>query len=191
MVKNIIKNIPDQYYANAEKPYILDKCRSWTLQPNIELVYEYITSNPKIIVLIRPIDEILKSFVNLYTENGKFSPNLVYSLLQDNNEPIMRSYGGVINAMTQKNKEAFLFVSYKDLTENTEQTLTNIYQFLGLDTFTHNLQNITQTHKEDDFVYGLNGQHDVRSNINVRSLEVSLPDNVLAICQKLNEQIGL
>jgi sulfotransferase len=190
-VKNIIKQIPDQYYANADKPYILDKCRAWTLQPNIELIREYITPAPKIIVLIRPIDEILKSFVNLFRENGLVSGSLIDKFLQDESGPIVRPYDGVLNAISHANKETFLFVSYKDLAGKTEQTVARIYEFLGLDNFSHDLNNITQTHKEDDSVYGLNGQHDVRSSINVRQLEVSLPDDVMAICQKLNEQIGL
>jgi sulfotransferase len=191
VANEIIKAIPDLYYKNATKPYILDKCRSWTLESNTKLIKKYITNKPKIIVLIRPIDEIVKSFVNLYTENKKFNPSMAYSLLQDGSEPIMRSYFGIVNAVNENDNEMFLFLSYKDLISDTQNSLKKIYSFFELDFFEHNLSNIVQQHQEDDSVYGLDGQHDIRNSITERKIDIDLPDNLQSVCKNLNKQIGL
>lgn len=52
-VKDIIKAIPDIYYKArpAGKQIVVDKCRSWTIPANVELLKKYIDSKIKIIVL--------------------------------------------------------------------------------------------------------------------------------------------
>lgn len=61
----IIREIPEIYYRNTGKPIVVDKCRSWTLPPNMAMIREYITDHPKVVVLIRPLEEIVASFVHL------------------------------------------------------------------------------------------------------------------------------
>ena len=58
----IIKQIPKIFYDGIEKN-IVDKCRTWTLPGNLELINKYITKTPKIVVMVRPIVDIVKSFV--------------------------------------------------------------------------------------------------------------------------------
>ena len=88
----LLSSIPKTFYENSNKN-IVDKCRSWTLPANLELIDNYITKSPKIIVMLRPMVEIVKSFVFIRTMNNWKNPE--EGLLDDKSEPIMRSFDGV------------------------------------------------------------------------------------------------
>jgi sulfotransferase len=160
---DIISSIPKIYYKDVKSSYIVDKCRSWTLPANVEIIKRYIRNDPKVIVLTRPVDQIVKSFVQLRKRNG-WSGDLESDLLIEGSEPIMRSLDGV-NWAKENNNGEFLFIEYDDLVDYTEEVLISIYNFCGFEPFQHDLNNIINNHPENDKVYNLIGMHDIRSTI--------------------------
>lgn len=145
----------------------MDKCRSWTLPANQDLLRRFVTDTPKTIVLTRPIDEIVESFAKLHERNNK--PFSESALLREDTEPLMRSLRGVEHAK-KVNQGEFLFIGYDDLIADTDTVLDSIYSFIGADRFDHDLTNIVNETPEDDSVYGLDGMHTVRSLISSREL---------------------
>ena len=128
----------------------------------MEMIKRYITKQPKVIVMLRPIDEIVKSFEKLYQSNNVDKD--VSLLLEEGSEPLMRSLDGVEQAQ-KNNSGEFLFIQYRDLVNDTANTIKSIYQHCGLEIFEHNLANIVNKFPEDDSVYGLEGMHVVRPTI--------------------------
>lgn len=187
VIKQIIKPIPDIYHSNSDKPIVLDKCRSWTLPDNLELIREYITKTPKIIILIRPIDEIVCSFVNLYEKNG-IKDYSYDRMLTAWSEPIMRSFEGVVFAKMLTDNW-FHFVTYSDIVNKPKETLSGIYNFLELPEYEHNFNNIEQIHKENDEVYGVKGQHEIRNKIGRLKYDIKLPKEVKERCDELTNKI--
>jgi sulfotransferase len=165
-----ISNLPDIFYEDANG-YIIDKCRSWTMPANLDLIHKYITKTPKIIVMTRPIIEIVESFVSLRKINGWINPEK--GLLDKGSEPIMRSLAGV-NYAKEINTGQFLFVEYQDLLDNTEATLNRIYDFCGWEHFKHNLKDIKNLTPEADGAISLVGLHDIRPEISKRKVDVRL-----------------
>ena len=162
---DLIRAIPAIYYKDVTSKHIVDKCRSWTLPDNIDMLRRYVTDDPKIIVLTRPVDEIVESLVRLRKTNGWTEPHA--GLLEPMSEPIMRSQFGVDYAR-EVNSGEFLFIEYSDLVTNTVEVLDSIYEFCQWEPFEHNLSNIVNPHPEDDSIYGLIGMHDVRPSIGAR-----------------------
>lgn len=181
----LIKNIPNVYYKDIKASTIIDKCRSWTLPDNMAMLYNYIDSKPKVIVLERPIIDIVKSFVYLRKKNN-WQGNLEEGLLDDWSEPIIRSLNGVKWAK-KNNKGEFLFIQYDDLLHNTNSTINKIYEFCKLESFEHDFNNIINKHPENDEVYGMLGQHDVRPTISKRKLDVKLSDEIITKCKQLDQ----
>ena len=180
---DLISSIPHIYYKGLDKKIIFDKCRSWTFPLNTQLIKKYITSTPKIIVLERPIQEIVASFVALRSANNYFG-NPEEGLLDDLSEPIVRSLIGV-NLAKQNNNGEYLFISYDDLILDTKNTIKKIYSFCELKPFKHDFDSIINKHKEHDAHYGLLGQHDVRPKIGKRNLNVVLSENTISRCLEL------
>jgi len=181
--KDLISSIPSIYYKDVKAPIIIDKCRSWTLPDNMMMLYNYVDSNPKVIVLERPLIEVVKSFVNLRKENN-WQGNLEEGLLDNWSEPIVRSLNGVKWAK-ENNKGEFLFIQYDDLISNTQNTIDKIYKFCELESFEHDYNNIVNKHPENDSVYGLLGQHDIRPTINKRNIDIKLSNSIIKRCKQL------
>jgi sulfotransferase len=183
--KDLIAAIPNIYYKDVTAPIIVDKCRSWTLPENMKLFYKYLNNNPKIIVLERPIIDIVKSFVNLRKQNN-WPGDLEAELLNEAAEPIVRSLDGVKWAK-KNNKGEFLFIKYDDLITNTKNEINRIYEFCELNFFEHDFTNIINLHPELDAAYGLLGHHDVRSTISKRNIDVELSVETIKKCQELEK----
>lgn len=185
--KIIISKLPFLYYENVDRPIIIDKCRSWTLKDNINLIDKYITHDYKIIIMVRPINEIVKSFMKLYLKNKVYSEEKLEKLLIPNSEPIMRSLNGVLYAKQNNINNNFLFVHYEDLINDPKLTLKKIYNFLGLEEYDHNFNNVVNYFQENDEIYGLIGMHEIRSNICIDNeiKKINLPKNIIRICNKI------
>tara|TARA_R110000868_G_C10827607_1_gene759115 strand:+ start:102 stop:851 length:750 start_codon:yes stop_codon:yes gene_type:complete len=183
---DIVSAIPNIYYKDITSSVVIDKCRSWTLPDNMNMFANYIDPKPKVIVLERPIIDIVKSFVSLRKANN-YKGNLEEGLLDDYSEPIIRSLNGIKWAKSI-NKGEFLFIQYDDLVDKTNEILKEVYKFLELPVFEHNLAKILNNHQENDLIDGLYlGQHDVRQNIGRRKLDVKLSDATLKRCIELDK----
>ena len=186
---NIVKSIPNLYYTNTERPYILDKSRAWTHTFNLNLIKEYINPNPKIIVMVRPIEEILISFANMYKVNKRVDYSL-NAMLVRGTDPIMKAYECLLMALQESNKHC-IFITYDYLINNPEETLNAIYRFLELEPYKHDFSNIQNRYKENDNVYGLTGLHEVRKEISKNKYDIELSPDIVEFCKNLNKNIGL
>ena len=186
-IDDLIRSIPETYYKHTQKNFVVDKCRSWTLPVNLDLIQKHVTKNPKILVLLRPIDEILVSMAQLRKKNG-WKGDLFTGLLDEGSEPIMRSLAGVINAKSL-DTNWFHFVNYKDIVYDPSTTMNGIYDFLKLPRFEHDFESITQEYPENDFVYGMLGQHDIRPTLSELEKTVKLPKNLVKKCHVINQSI--
>jgi sulfotransferase len=167
----IMSSLPKIYYKNAKNKIIIDKCRTWTLPANLKIIENYILSDFKMIVMVRPMIEIVKSFVFIRQLNNWENPE--FGLLDENSDPIMRSFNGLIN-VKNKNSNNFIFVEYDDLINEPQKTIKKIYKFLNLHKFNHNFDHIINTNLENDQILGLKGLHDIRPNISKRNIEVKI-----------------
>ena len=68
---SLIKQIPKIYYSEVSNRKIIDKCRPWVKSANLELARKYISEDVKSIVMIRPIDEVVKSILRLQAKDYK------------------------------------------------------------------------------------------------------------------------
>lgn len=190
---DLVSTIPHIYYKNISKPIVVDKCRSWTLKPNIEMIRKYINPNYRIIILYRPIIDIIKSFGKLYSNNNVYSEEKLLKLLEPNSEPLMRSLNGLLQVKYDNNTDNFLFINYNDLISYPQVTLQKIYKFCGWEYFEHDFNNIVNNHPENDDVYGLKGMHVIKNSICINlssDNHFKLPKNIIKQCKKIDEQMN-
>lgn len=184
---DIISSLPGLYYKDVEKEVVFDKCRTWTLYANHQILKRYVDAAPKIIVLVRPVGEIIKSFAKLRLQNG-WEGDVFTDFLVPDTDPVMRAFDGIRYAKFIKSND-FLFVTYKTLVEAPERALHAIYDHCQLDRFEHRFDRIEQSFKEDDTVHGLKGMHDVRPTIEPADNFVTLPDNIQKVCDELTDML--
>lgn len=179
--ERLISEIPNIFYRGINKN-IVDKCRSWTLPANLELIDRYVTKTPKIIVMLRPIVDIVKSFVFVRKMNGWKNPE--FNLLEEGSEPIMRSLEGVIYAKENNNGQ-FIFIEYDDLVNYPKETMKKIYDFCEWEPFNHDFKNIENKFIENDEYLNLIGLHDIRKEVGKRKINVRISDELYSKAIKI------
>jgi sulfotransferase len=199
-VNDLIAQIPNIYYKDIapSKQIIVDKCRAWTIMDNVDLLRKYIDPDIKIIVLERSVEAIMKSFMKLYRKNNwteSYIHDILKAILIPNTEPVMRSIIGINAAKKQMQKQnqmqnPFLFIQYNDLTANPAETIQRIYTFCGWAPYTHDFQNIVNSHPENDAFYKLDGFHAIRSTLAKEENTVILPPDIQKKCQQIDSLMG-
>jgi sulfotransferase len=196
VMSKTVMGILNGYYSDTEKNIVIDKSRGWSAPENFSVLMRNLEYEPKIIIPVRSITDILASFISLINKNpGK--TNFIDSEIEMAQEfyfyreandircdHLMRPKGlidgslyGIAFALQPENRKYFHFVEYDDLVNSPKEEIEKIYDFLGIDKFDHDYYNIENTVKEDDRIYGLIGQHDVRSSISRRNIN---KDSVLS-----------
>jgi len=173
----VLSSIPHNYYFNTPEPIIIDKSRGWVNQ--IQHIKDYITPEPKIICMVRNIQDIMCSFLSLieksnslsFVDKGLLENHL--ELTNDNRCEFLMSPRGIIGMSYYALAEAFrkghqkhlLLVEYENLIQNPQRELNHIHSFLNLPLYSYDFSNIQSKFDEKDEVYGLENMHTVRNKI--------------------------
>jgi sulfotransferase len=180
---SVMKGMADNFYTHIDKPVIIDKNRGWGTPYNFNELSGYLNVDGKVILTMRPILEVLASFVKVIRASEKitkqvsyFNQNLWVSSYRDQTEAIVdnlmmpngeidRSIFSISNLL-KNHRDRVYIVWFDDLTENPEQTMKGIYDFLGIDGFDHNFNNIKEVDKQDDLnAFGILGLHDIKKKL--------------------------
>ncbi len=170
------------YYATVKEPIIFDKHRWW---PNtVEGIKTYLNPKPRIICTVRPITEIITSFMVLADKDKN---NFVDKNLRELGESINNNsrarllwhnyikndYESVLSGMS-RHRENLIFVDYRDIVFHPEKTLKRIYDFCELEPFEHKKTNIENKCAEDkDDAWGMKNLHTIRSELKMKSASPS------------------
>lgn len=169
-ITNYGKNIITNYYANIDKPIIIDREKAWATTANLNILKKYITPTPKIIFTVRPILEILASWINILPQNSFVDIEMQnsnwwykdYLSLNDNRcDYLMQPHGQIdkilfsINEILKpENKDMFCLIKYDDLINAPQNTMDKIYNFLELPSYKHDINNIKKVEQDDDKALG-------------------------------------
>ena len=180
---DVLSNMMDHFYHNIMekegKSKIIEFNRA--LPNNIERFRTYIKEDVRIVCPVRSIPEIIASFISLiHKNNDKVSfvdQYLIDKGIEVNDDTrcdyLMSDYGIVgqaLFAMSRpylRNEQSLLkIVEYDDLVENTDKVMEEIYDFWGLERFSHKYENLENTYPENDiFQYNLDGMHTIGRTI--------------------------
>jgi hypothetical protein len=121
---NIIKNVFNNYYKDWNVPNIIDRA-PWGLESNY-LLLNKIYNNPKIIILYRPVLEVLASFIRVENTDVRDRCNMLMS----ENGFITKSLESIQNVLSKHNN--FIIIKYDDLILNAVNTCQKILNFLEI-----------------------------------------------------------
>lgn len=164
------------YDAITDKPYILDKSRGWGVYRGF---LESFYPDPKIICVVRDLRSIISSYEKIYRKNQYTSDPIRNDLTAEGttifkrvqqwmhpSETVGRSIERLHEIFSLGYADKILFIKYESLCENPNQVMRSIYEYLGIENYIHNFDNIEQITYEDDSVYGLsNDLHIIRKKL--------------------------
>lgn len=166
------------YNAITDKKYALDKSRGWGVYR--PFLNEFLP-DPKIICLVRDLRSVVASYEKIYRKNPlKHDPirddstgrgTIVHKRVDewmDTTSTIGRAVERILEMIRLGQDTKVLFVKYEDLCLSPELEMKRIYEYLGVEQFAHDFDNIAQITKEDDEVYGLTSDlHRIRTTLSM------------------------
>ena len=165
-------------YAKAytEKDNICIKTRGATIHH--DWFNSFMPYDMKCIVMVRNLKSIISSMEKLYRSNqenhqeiqnhaamtGTSTAKRVDSWFAS--PPVGLALERLQQCFLEGTNKNFLYVRAEDLTSYPDREMNKIYNYLGLDPFKHDFDNVEQTVKEDDSVYGLSSTlHTIRQSV--------------------------
>lgn len=198
--KNMVSKMMENYYDDIDKPIVFDRSKVWANPGNLDMIKQYITDTPKIIFTVRPLRECLASMIQidkdlLLKRMNHFNYNIDNNISLNDNIAKFALDDNIfaINAFTSlsinnpENANIIHLVKYNDLLQNPQTTLDNIYNFLGLNSYIHDFNNIIKIENELDEMYDLpSSVHEIRKKLSPSGLDVSkiLSKDIIEMCNQ-------
>lgn len=172
---NTYRSVFENFYNHIEKPCILDKHRAWC--KNISSIEKFIDYKPKIIATNRRVSEVLSSFILLIQKNPQ--ENFIDLHLKREGKPINLDnrlqclwknyvsdpYESLVYGLNH-HRDNIHVVDYNELMKDPEIELDKIYEFLEIESHSHDFSNIINVCSEDkDCKWGVNNLHQIRSKL--------------------------
>jgi sulfotransferase len=172
--KSLVNGILSSFHENIDEPIIVDKHRGWIVAT--KLIKDFYS--PKIVCTNRSVPEVISSFIKLI-ENNKSTNNTVDKALRNSGLPISINNRAdyIFNYFIDSPRKAIIdglseyrnlihIVEYNDIVNNPQDTMNNIYQFLEIEKYNHNFNNINNTCKEEkDLSWGIENLHAIRNKL--------------------------
>jgi sulfotransferase len=162
------------FNAITDKKYVMDKSRGWGIH------YDFLNTiqpNPKIICMVRDFRDIFASMEKNYRANPeKQDPMLDWSKMQgttvpkridiwSQNPPVGMAIERLTEIFRMGINSKMLFIKFEDLCLYPDMVMKRVYEYLELPYYQHDFDNIEQITKEDDEVYGVFGDHKIRTKL--------------------------
>ena len=172
---NFCKNGLEGFYEGVtDKKYVVDKSRGWGIH------YDFLNSfyeEPKIVCMVRDPRQILSSMEKNFRKNqdkhqeienhaemrGNTTQKRVIEWL--NRQPVGLAFNRIQDIVQRGIDKNILFIRFEDLTENPEEEMKKVYEFFGVENYKHDFENVEQLTQEDDSVYGIFGDHNIRKKV--------------------------
>ena len=180
----LLREIPKMFYKDVSEHVIVEKDRAWGHDP-LDLI-KYVSSEPRVVILLRPITEIVESFVHVKRVNGDLLPEK--GLLQRGIDPFMDAIDNTAYALANVS-ERYLFGTYDQLISNPQSFLDQVCDFWRIRKWQWNFEDITNPKPEDDAAFRTEGLHDVRPKLGKRDYEVKVSKNLMEFAKKLDKAL--
>jgi sulfotransferase len=165
-------------YAQSytDKPNICIKTRGGTI--HYRWFENFMPYKPKMICMVRNLKSVFSSMEKLYRKSQD-----EHQAIQNHSEmsgtstakridnwvagpPVGMALERLQQTLLEGINKEVLYIRAEDLTGYPQREMDKIYQYLGLESFKHDFDNVEQTIKEDDSVYGLTKDlHTIKSKV--------------------------
>jgi sulfotransferase len=189
-----------QGYAAAytDRPNLCIKTRGATI--HYRWFESFMPEKPKMICMVRDLRAILASMEKIFRNNAENHSDMVnHGEMKGtstakrvgmwlNSPPVGLALERLQQCYQEGINREMLILRAEDLTTNPADTMRRLYDYLGLESYAHDFDNVEQSVTEDDSVYGLTPDlHTIRNK--VRPLKADF-DEVLGsgICAQINQQ---
>jgi sulfotransferase len=183
---SLVRNGLAAMYADRPERYIIDYSRMWGAPYFYNMLRTILGRPPRIVVTVRPLPEIVASFVRKADANPDnfidremrerdFWPyhrkplndaRVDYLFTADS--PLQGAMLSLSGAFRDETADSFYIVNYADLVSEPEKTVAGVYDFLGIPRYEHSFEKISANNvQRDTEVLGIPDLHTVRPELEI------------------------
>ena len=147
---NLLDMVYPTYYKDWNYKYIIDRSPAGT-PGNLMLMKKHLKQPIKIIVLLRPLLEVLASFVKWSNKEPTAYINKFGDTAEDKCRALMEQFGQIWkevqnleNLLKPENRQYALFIQYHDLVKHPQKIINQIYKFLDIPKYKHRFTKLDQ-----------------------------------------------
>ena len=187
-LSNLMDMIYPAYFKDWNYKYIFDRAPAGT-SGNLMLLKRHLKQPIKIIFLVRPLLEVLASFIKWANKEPTAYINKINGTVQRchflmrKDGQIYKEVASLENLLKPENRHHALFIQYHDLVKKPLKILNKIYQFFEIPKFKHRLMvdQLKVNGKEYDDTFMGKGLHTLRKKIKLQKTNVRklLPPEII------------
>ena len=168
------KGVQGFFDAITDRPYVVDKSRGWGIHYDM---LNFFYPQPKVICMVRDLRDIVASMEKNFRKSQHLSDSIVNHAQMSgtntpkrvdiwlNSQPVGMAVERLGEIMRQGIDKNILFVKFEDLCMYPDTEMMRIYNYLDIPYYKHDFDNVEQVTKEDDAVYGIYGDHSIRTKV--------------------------
>lgn len=172
---NTLGRMFEGFHENIDQPVIFSKSRGWVCA--FELLEKILPKPPKIIVTYRDIPSILSSCEKLFRKElaspasvAQWGANMEtvegrLDFWTGSDQLVGGAYNRIRDCVRRGHRDRMHFVNFDDLTTKPDNTLGELYAFLGEPYFVHDFNSVEQTTIEKDIEHGFVDLHTIRREV--------------------------
>lgn len=191
--ENLINGIFDGYYKHIKRPVIFDSSRLWTKKTSLlKKLFPY----TKILCPVRDIVSILNSFEVISSKNPLYAKKFTEpnSNVFARCDAMMSNHG---NSLVLEpwislkegyaiNPEMIMFIEYKNLCKEPEETMKKIYEFLEIPYYQHNFEFVEYSNENFDKACDLKDLHTIKNKVRYDPPKCILPPEIVKKYREMN-----
>ena len=175
---NVLDAVYSAYYKDWNFKYIIDRGPAGT-SGNLALLKKHFKQEIKIIFLVRPLLEVLASWItwaektpDSFIRKVTKNPTEACHYLMNKEGQIVKELKCMQNLLKSENKHHVHFVDYKEIVKKPGATMKGIYKFFNIPPFKHRFTNLEQVKinglSYDDTIMG-KGVHTIKTKKLIKS----------------------
>jgi len=160
----------------TDKPYVMDKSRGWGVHYNFLNGFH---KDPKIVCIVRDLRDVFASMEKNFRKGQHMDSGIVNHAqmtgtttekridIWANGQPIGLAIERLYQIIKENIDKKMLFIKYEELCAKPNDEMKRMYDYLGVPYYEHDFDKIEQITQEDDAVYGIYGDHNIRQKLSV------------------------
>ena len=203
---SLFTNIFETYYKNHQEKYIIER-GNWITPFSFPILNDYCPNEVKVIILVRSIKDIVKSYLNICKKSPLFYVNQIYnemdkttlykSEIEEKIDIIFRKDDWMDRTLyslkwliDNNHTESVRFLDYDDFVENPKQSLECLYEYFEIPKFNHKFEDLEQVSKYGviyrDMEHLRADLHTIREEkVNKVNHNIDLPEHIIERCNRL------
>ena len=207
-LQNIFTNLFETFYQHRDEEVIIERS-SWTTPYNYQVLSDYCPNDVKIVILVRPIVDVVKSYLKVCEKSPLFYINQQYNFIDESTlyksevetkvDLILQKEGEVDRNLysmqwlaDSEYTDTVRVLDYDTFISNPKKYIEYLYEWYGIPKYKHTYENLKQVGDygipyADSENLRAPGMHSIRtSKIKKIKNNIKLPNHVVDYCNSLN-----